>query len=239
MASVNRREFLLASAVLTNTACHSAKGESITAPNSYVLPQGAKIVFQGDSVTDANRSNATTYPNIASAMGYGYPLFIAQHLLLARPKQALELYNRARGGDTIPLMQARWQADTIDFQPDLLSILIGLNDFVADYTNPNYATLYEDRYTALIDRTRQALPNVQIVIVEPYAINDTPVPEFDSVRAAAARVATYADAIFVPIHDMLNQHVREQTHEYWFDEQHPTIAGSAAIAEQWLKKVGL
>jgi hypothetical protein len=38
---------------------------------------------------------------------------------------------------------------------------------------------------------------------------------------------------------MLNQHVSENGLDYWFNDQHPTIAGSAAIANQWLKVVGL
>jgi lysophospholipase L1-like esterase len=240
LESVNRREFLLASVVLAGAACRSASGENITSPEqTYTLPDGARILFQGDSITDAGHDSGTLDPNVPSALGYGYPLFIAQHLLLARPKQALKVYNRARGGDTVPLLQARWQTDAINLQPDLLTILIGLNDFVADYTKPNYAAIYEQNYTALVDQTRQALPNTQLVIVEPYAIHDPPVPEFDSIRAAAARVAAHANAIWVPLHDILNQYVSEETHEYWFNDQHPTIAGSAAIAEQWLNKVGL
>lgn len=237
MEDVNRREFLLTSALLTSVACRSSDAMSPAPP--YVLPDGARIVFQGDSVTDATHWPGTTAANNAAAMGYGYPLFIAQHLLFSRPKQQLKLFNRARGGDTVPLLQARWQADVIDMQPDLLSILIGLNDFVADYGNPDYATKYEQGYMALVDQTRQALPQTQLVIVEPYAITDVPVPEFQNIRDAAARVATHADAIYVPIHDMLNKHVKDNGQAYWFDEQHPTIAGSAAIASQWLQRVGL
>jgi lysophospholipase L1-like esterase len=260
MDPVNRREFLLTSALFTSAACRSRDG--VTAPPndnqdpdstsggdpdqppSYTLSNGARIVFQGASETDSDREGGTLDPNNALSMGHGYPLFIAQHLLFANPQKQLQIFNRARGGDTVPLLQARWQTDTIDVQPDLLSILIGLNDYVAnynsqEYTSQEYPKVYEANYKALIDTTRHALPNTQIVIIEPYVIYDQPVPDFDAMRAAAQRVATYADAIFVPIHDMLNQHVSENGHAYWFNDQHPTIAGSAAIANQWLKVVGL
>lgn len=238
MEEVNRRKFLIRSALLTGVAaCSSSKAISPQPP--YVLPDGARIVFQGDSVTDVNRGGGTLNPNNAASLGYGYPLFIAQYLLLSRPNQQLKLFNRARGGDTVPLLQERWQASVIDEQPDLLSIMIGLNDFVADSDAPDYAVKYEQRYKALIDQTRNALPQTQLVIVEPYLIDVDPVPEFDSMREAAVRVATYAEAIYVPTHDMLNRLARENGHEYWFDEQHPTIAGSAALARQWLKTVGL
>lgn len=238
MEEVNRRKFLLGSALLTGAAaCSSSKAMAPQDP--YVLPAGARIVFQGDSITDADHWPGTIDPNHAAGMGYGYPLFIAQHLLLSRPNQQLKLFNRARGGDTVPLLQDRWQASVIDMQPDLLSIMIGLNDFVADSGTPDYAIKYEQRYNALIDTTRNALPQTQLVIVEPYLVDIDPVPEFDSMREVAVRVAKYADAIYVPTHDMLNRLIRENGHQYWFNDQHPTIAGSAAIASQWLKTVGL
>jgi lysophospholipase L1-like esterase len=197
-------------------------------------------VFQGDSITDSDHWPGTTDANNALAMGYGYPLFLAQHLLFSQPNQQLQLFNRARGGDTVPLLQARWQTDAIDLQPDLLSILVGINDFVANYPNPDYAAIYEQNYMALIDTTVQALPNTKLVILEPYVMADVPVPEFQSIRDAAARVAQHANAIFVPLQDMLNTHASQQTRTYWIaDQAHPTIAGSAAIANQWLQIVGL
>lgn len=237
MQGVNRRQFLMGSALVTGAAaCSSSK--AMAPPPPYVLPAGARIVFQGDSITDADHWPGTLDPNHAAGLGYGYPLFIAQHLLLTRPNHKLQLFNRARGGDTVPLLQERWKTSVIDIHPHLLSIMIGLNDFVADSGTPDYALRYEQRYRALIDTTRSALPQTQLVIVEPYLVDTEPVPEFDSMREAALRVARYAEAIYVPTHDLLNRLIRENGHQYWFDDQHPTVAGSAAIASQWLKAVG-
>lgn len=245
MEDVNRRDFLLTSATLAAMACGSGDSHAsnqITAPNTpLTLPNGAVILFQGDSIPNADRSAASIDPNDADCMGYGFALFIAMKQLYASPNQGLQFYNRSIGGDTVPLLQARWQTDTIDIRPDLLSILVGINDFVADYQNPNVATIYEQNYTALLDSTLQALPNVKLVIMEPYLVSSTPVPEFQAMRDAAARVAQQANAIFVPLQDMFNQHVSQQTANYWIKDQaiaHPTIAGHAAIAYQWLQYVG-
>jgi lysophospholipase L1-like esterase len=244
MEDVNRREFLLTSASLSAMACgsgdHSSKNQ-ITGPNTppLTLPTGATILFQGDSIPNADRSAGSTDANNADCMGYGFALFIAMKQLYANPNQGLQFYNRSFGGDTVPLLQARWQTDTIDIKPDLLSILVGINDFANDYQDPNVATIYEQNYTALINSTLQALPNVKLVIMEPYIIADAPVPGFQAIRDAAAQVAQQANAIFVPLQDMLNQHISQQTATYWVkDQAHPTIAGHAAIAYQWLQYVG-
>jgi lysophospholipase L1-like esterase len=252
MDDVNRREFLLASAMFTASACSShehASSNTITTPGTpsspYTLPNGARVLFQGDSITDSDRSAATTDPNNADAMGTGYALFVAQYLLLKYPPKQLLFYNRSNGGDTVPLLQARWQTDTIDLQPDFLNIMIGINDFAEDSTDPNVATTYEQNYTALINSTLQALPNVKLVILEPYADTSSGTPSsvaaFAAVRAAAAQVAQQANAIFVPLQDMFTQYISAQpSSHYWLiDNTHPTIAGSAAIANQWIQTVGL
>ncbi len=237
MKDINRRRLLLSSAVLAGAACRSSEAMSPLVP--YVLPDGARIVFQGDSITDVDHWPGTIDPNNARGMGDGYPFMIAHHLLFTRPRQNLLLFNRARGGDTVPLLQSRWQSDVINMRPDLLSIMIGINDFFADAGSANYATKYESGYKALIDQTREALTNTQIVIVEPYLIDDELEADFKSIRDASVRVAAYAEAIYVPTHDMLKRLVQQNGHNYWLDDQHPTIPGSAAIAEQWLKTVGL
>jgi lysophospholipase L1-like esterase len=261
--NIDRREFLFTSAFITASACSSGERGHITSPPdtpsdstpdtpsdsepsdppatpAYVLPNGGTVLFQGDSITDSDHWPGTIYPNNARAMGCGYAMFVAQQLLYAYPKKQLLCYNRARGGDTVPLLQARWQTDALDLKPDLLSILIGINDYAADYENPKIADIYEENYTKLVDDTRKALPNVQFVILEPYVMADVPTTPFQVIRDAAKRVAKHVDAIFVPLQDMLDQHAREETRTYWIaDQAHPTIAGSAAIAKQWLKYVGL
>jgi lysophospholipase L1-like esterase len=173
-------------------------------------------------------------------MGEGYALFVAQQLLLDYHQKNLQFYNRARGGDKVKDLQDRWQTDALDLQPDLLSILIGVNDFGAYYEDPKVAENYEAQYTALVDTTIKALPNTQLVILEPYVMADVPTTAFQGMRDAAKRVAQHANAIFVPLQDMLDAHAAEDTRTYWVaDQAHPTIAGSAAIAKQWLKIVGL
>jgi lysophospholipase L1-like esterase len=104
---------------------------------------------------------------------------------------------------------------------------------------------YEQQYTALLDQTRRALPQVKIIVLEPFvlrtgAVTDRWFPEFDERRAAAARVAKAAKAAFVPLQKVFDQHVHTAPPAYWAaDGVHPTPAGHAVIAEQWRHAAGL
>jgi lysophospholipase L1-like esterase len=125
--------------------------------------------------------------------------------------------------------------------PDVLSILIGVNDFWHKLSSGYTGTVedYEHQYIALLDDTRRALPRVRLIVLEPFvlrcgAVDDRWFPEFDQRRAAAEQVARRAGAAFVPLQQVFNDLARRSTPQYWAaDGVHPTPAGHAAIAEQW------
>ncbi|MFI5236144.1 MAG: GDSL-type esterase/lipase family protein, partial [Gemmatimonadales bacterium] len=100
-------------------------------------------------------------------------------------------------------------------------------------------------YAALLDDTRRALPQVRLVVLEPFALRTGSVdgrwyPEFDQRRGAAARVATRAGAIFVPLQAMFDDLCKQAPPANWAaDGVHPTPAGHATIADAWMKAVVL
>ncbi len=206
---------------------------------------GSVILFQGDSITDCGRDRAVAEPNQARALATGYPLLIASRLLDDRPEAAFRIYNRGVSGNTVPDLDARWQADTLDLKPDLLSILIGVNDIWHTLNGTYHGTVeqYEAQYNALLDRTKQALPGVRLVVMEPFvlrtgAVTDAWFPAFDQRRAAAARVADRAGAAFVPLHALFERLSRVAPPAYWAaDGVHPTVAGHDVIARAWLETV--
>lgn len=238
---INRREFLAATAALATATQISG---AIADPPSQ---QGRVILFQGDSITDAGRDRNSTKPNDAGALGSGYPLLVTAAVLAARPKDGLQFYNRGISGNKVPDLQQRWQRDTLDFKPDVMSILIGVNDFWHKLDHGYTGTVqdYEQQYTALLDETRRALPNLRLVVLEPFvlrtgAVTERWFPEFDQRRAAAARVAAHAKAAFVPLQSIFNDKVRSAAPAYWAaDGVHPTAAGHAVIAEQWRRAAHL
>jgi len=205
------------------------------------------ILFQGDSITDAGRNRTTAGENNSAALGVGYPLIAASHMLRAHPDSGLHIFNRGISGDKVPQLQARWETDTIALKPDILSILVGVNDLWHKLNGNSSGTVaeFESQYNALIEGTKAALPSVRLVILEPFvlvtgAVDSKWFPEFDERRAAAARVARRAGATFIPLQSMFTQLARSAPPAYWLgDGVHPTIAGHAAIADSWREAVGL
>lgn len=247
----NRREFVAATGALLGAAF---------VPSSLLRPRGggsghergapadgSVVLFQGDSITDCGRNRKNENANAAPALGTGYPLLVASEVLDAHPDAELRFFNRGVSGDKVPDLEKRWDADALALQPDVISILIGVNDYWARSKHGYTGTPrdYEEGYDALLDRTRQALPKVRLVVMEPFvlrfgAVDATWFPEFDERRAIAARVAQRAGAAFIPLQAMFDDLARKAPPEYWLiDGVHPTPAGHAAIAEQWRRAVGL
>ncbi|HEY2804851.1 MAG TPA: SGNH/GDSL hydrolase family protein [Gemmatimonadales bacterium] len=205
------------------------------------------VLFQGDSITDCGRSRDVAAPNRAAALGTGYPLLIASEVLAEQPRRDIAFFNRGISGNRVPDLTARWQADTLDLRPDVLSVLIGVNDLWHKLMGQSSGTVaeYESGYAALLSQASSALPGVRLVVLEPFVLRTGAVtgawfPEFDERRAAARRVADAARATFVPLQGMFERLSRSAPPEYWAaDGVHPTPAGHAEIARLWRQKVRL
>ena len=160
----------------------------------------------------------------------------------------MNIYNRGISGNKVPDLDARWQADCLDLKPALLSILIGVNDIWHKLNGRYDGTVesYEKGFAALVRRTRDALPRLNVIICEPFvlrcgAVNEKWFPEFDERRAAAARVAKGAGALWVPFQSMFDKAVAAGTKpEYWAaDGVHPSVAGHALMAKTWREVAGI
>jgi lysophospholipase L1-like esterase len=237
----SRREFLgSAAAILLSSPRFTQSWLNAAYASSVVL-------FQGDSVTDNYHDKKIILANDQRALGAGYPYLIAAAELRGHPERGLSFFNRGVSGNKIPDLEARWQTDTLDLKPNVLSVLIGVNDFWHTMLNGYSATLadYEARYLALLERTRSALPGIRLVVIEPVAlrgkfVDDRWYPAFAGYQAAAKRVARASGAIFIPLQDYFDQAARHGGTQPWlFDGIHPTPAGHAIIAERWRRAVKL
>jgi len=242
---LSRRDFVAAAGVVAAAPILAGRWPS---PVGGRPPAAVRtILFQGDSITDAGRDRAEHRPGIGAALGTGYPLLLSAQLMHEHPQQQLACYNRGVSGDRVPDLASRWAGDTLALKPDLLSILVGVNDFWHKLFRGYSGTVedYERAYSALLQRTRAALPSVSFVIMEPFALPTGAVdarwhPEFDQRRAAAQRVAQTAGATYVPLQAMFDDLLKDAPAEYWSaDGVHPTPAGHAAIAHAWRQAVGL
>jgi lysophospholipase L1-like esterase len=244
-SGVSRRGFVVAAGGVVGLALLPEQARA--AARRADPPPGLTVLFQGDSITDGGRVRSVAEPNRGDALGAAYPFLVAAALLEAHPDRGLRFFNRGVSGDKVPQLEARWQADALDLRPDVVSVLVGVNDFwhTLDGNYRGTADDYERGYAALLARTRQALPGVRLVVIEPFVlgtgvITDAWFPEFDRRRERAARVARQAGATFISAHQMFEQLARRAPAAYWAaDGVHPTLAGHAAIANRWLRAVHL
>jgi len=248
----SRRDFLkttsLASAgLLTIPQIVSAAFNSEAVKKKRVMiNKDDVILFQGDSITDAGRKKDDAAFNAASALGSGYSMIATSDLLFKYADKNLKIYNRGISGNKVYQLAERWEKDCLDLKPNVLSILIGVNDFWHKVLGRYDGTIetYRKDYKALIDRTKQKLPEVKLIIGEPYAVNgikavdDKWYPDFNEYRAAAKEIAESYGAAFIPYQAVYDKAQKEAPGVYWTaDGVHPTLAGANLMARAWMEAV--
>ena len=134
---IHRRDFLRKGALCTGAAALSSQvaaateEDSAASANGYsyrrpAFKKGSRLLFIGDSITDMkwgrNEKDRNHY------LGHSYVYLIASRLGVDMPEAQLEFFNRGHSGNRITNLRSRWQTDVIDMKPDLLSVLVGVND---------------------------------------------------------------------------------------------------------------
>ena len=199
-----------------------------------------KILFQGDSITDCGRSRDND-----SYLGHGYPRFVQGKLMVSEPGKHTFI-NRGISGNRIVDVYARIKADILNVKPDVMSILIGINDVWHEIGNHNGvdAPKFEKIYDMLITEIKEALPDIKIMILEPFVLKvcatienwDIFNPETKLRAQASKRIAEKHNLTFIPLQDMFDAMPDNVLPDYWAgDGVHPTAAGHELISNEWIK----
>ena len=203
---------------------------------------GKVILFQGDSITDAGRSREEVPANIG--LGVGYPYLVSANLLYNDAELNWQIFNRGISGNRVVDLYARWKIDALNIKPDILSILIGVNDTWHEKARQNGVEVprYEMIFRMLLEWTKKELPETKLVLMEPFvflseAVDETWLDEIAARRAVVKKLAEEFGAIFIPLQDMFNEALKKNDNTlYWLrDGVHPTAAGHQLIADAWLK----
>ncbi len=200
-----------------------------------------KILFQGDSITDAGRSRNGF--NTLEDLGHGYPYYSAQLIKEAFPDTDFEFVNYGISGNRAENLRARWQAEAIDVQPDIVSILVGVNDTwhraaKGDWMPAEYFEIcYRDILTQLKEKT-----NAKIIILEQFLLHVPDKAHFAEDMAAKIQVTRklareFAD-VFIPLDGLFAAECIDNDPTHWAaDGVHPTEAGARFIAGHYLNAV--
>jgi lysophospholipase L1-like esterase len=250
----SRRNFL------TKTAVGTAAMISIPAIVSNAMPVDSEktkkkyslfenenvVLFQGDSITDASREKERELPNNPRSLGQGYAFLAASILLNALPEKNLTIYNRGISGNKVYQLADRWQKDCLDLNPDILSILIGVNDYwhSRDGRYSSTPEVYENDYRTLLKRTKETIPEIKLVLCEPFyvlntsAVDESWVEPMKKYQAAAKKIAKEFKTLWVPFQEIFDEAVKHAPATYWTaDGVHPAMPGAQLMAEAWLRVV--
>jgi lysophospholipase L1-like esterase len=255
MAELKRRAFITsaacaAAAVTVGTEAAEAQANaSGVAGYTYRLPKtkgGTTLLFQGDSITDMkwgrNQRDRNHY------LGHSYVYLIAARLLTDMPEAKLNVLTRGVSGNTVADLKARWQKDALDLKPDVLSILIGVNDVGRAVRSRRDVDI--DAFTAayrwLLDQSRRANPELKIVLLEPFVLPVTRVKaaweawrgQIDRLRAVVAGLASEHKAVLLRTQDIFDEAARRVAPSHWiWDGAHPLPQGHELIARNWIESV--
>ena len=202
-----------------------------------------RILFQGDSITDCGRRRESF-----TSMGNGYPYLVKSELGLAEPAKH-EFIKRGISGNRIVDVYARLKSDIINIKPDVMSILIGVNDVWHEFgENPNGvdADKFFKFYCMLIEEVKAALPDLKIFIMEPFVLQGTATTKEDRwngfatevpKRAAMAKkVAEKYGLPFVPLQSGFDKLLESAPADFWLEDGvHPTSAGHQFLKNEWIK----
>lgn len=195
------------------------------------------VLFIGDSITDSWRNREDD-----RYRGSGWATMTAGKIALDYPGK-YNIINRGIGGNRTADLVARVKKDCINLKPDIMTVMIGVNDVwhEVDYANGISAEYGEILYDLFIHQVKEALPDVKIFVLEPFAflgyatekhweVYEKEVP----IRAQVSRrIAEKYGLPFVELKDKLQALIDQTSIEYvCYDGVHPTCAGHELISRE-------
>ena len=202
-----------------------------------------RILFQGDSITDASR-NREALPESNNGFGAGYPGLVAARIFGDHLGNEYNVINRGISGNRVVDLYARWKVDCLNLKPDVLSILIGVNDTWHEKGHQNGVEVdrYKLIFDMLLDWTVKTLPEIKLVLMEPFVLEHGAVtadwlPEIAARGAVVKELAAKYNAIFIPCQQILNDAAAKAGSGELIlrDGVHPTLMGHQVLADAWLK----
>ena len=195
-----------------------------------------KILFQGDSVTDAGRDRSNP-----ADMGEGYPRYASAMIQDSFPDTEFEFVNLGIGGNRTEHLVERLETDFVEIQPDIVSIMIGVNDVWHHYSHGIETSdeQFEQNYRAVLD-TIKSRTNARILMIQPFLLETVDpakqayTEELARKQAIVKKLADeYADA-YLPLDEILHAETEEEPAYYAADGVHPTPDGACFIGEAYL-----
>ena len=199
-----------------------------------------KILFQGDSITDAGRDKRNYHQ-----MGNGYPKYASKIIAAQFPEISFEFINLGISGNRTDQLFDRLYSDAIALEPDIISILIGINDVWHRYGSSRIETTdaqFETNYRAILMHLREQT-NAKIVMLSPYLLD---CEDKDQVREGLKTVLPivrklakeFAD-VYIPLDQLFAEALKTQPEPKFYsaDGVHPNANGAQFIGKIYAEYV--
>ncbi|WP_410586847.1 SGNH/GDSL hydrolase family protein [Amycolatopsis sp. lyj-23] len=224
---------------------------------TITLEPHSTVLFTGDSITDLWRPDGEDR--------CGYPLLVAGEWCFRHPARPLTWINAAHAGDTTEDLEARWRTDVLDAHPDVVSVLVGVNDNGRHTFDPTAREMSAAEFTANYHRLLAPLAEAgtALILIEPFLV-----PVRGDITAGIHRDGDAAEVVvgedtrqawrtgldpkIRAVRDLAAEYHAEllaadalfaalstsDRPERWSEDGvHPTPAGHRALAEAWLDLV--
>ena len=197
-----------------------------------------RLVFIGDSITDAGRALEPPY-------GSGYVSLLRSYLLARFPASNLTFINKGVGGDTVRHLDKRWEQDVVSQYPNWLSVMIGINDVWRHFANNPAEAVplgeFTDTLRRLVQRAKQAA-HCGVILMTPYMIEPNrshPMRAMmDTYGAAVGLIASEVGATLVDTQAAWDRALEAKPPSFWSADQiHPGSPGHAVLALEFLSRI--
>lgn len=205
------------------------------------LKSGQTVVFIGDSITEADRRLPQFSP-----LGVGFVRFFSDLIQIRDPEKKISFINKGINSNTISHLLSRWSDDVLEHNPDVLFILIGINDATRFLDKSSSLHCSPDEfvniYRRLIDETKRHLPECRIILLSPFFISAG-----DNINGSYRKnlielVGEYIQAVHTVSNEFGVEHIQlsetfrklirlSNSSVFSEDKIHPNQTGHLAIAE--------
>jgi lysophospholipase L1-like esterase len=209
-------------------------------PVPLKVEKGDRVVFLGDSITEAGNGHAK-----------GYVVLIRKALEEKLSKDGIEVIGAGISGNKVPDLQGRLQRDVLARKPTIVVIYIGINDVWHGETDPKrgtskekYQAGLEDIISRITDAGGRALlctPSVIGEKIDGSNRNDARLDEYADISRAVAK------KLKVPLCDLRKEFLRRLAKDnpgnkasgvLTTDGVHLNDAGNALVAKVILSNLG-
>lgn len=205
----------------------------------HEVPSVVTILFQGDSITEEGRD----YSRIDD-LGTGYAMMVANWFSAEYAERKVKLLNRGVAADRIKDLKNRWQKDCLNLKPNIVSILIGINDTVGKHfwKSPTSTRIFEEDYRNILEQTRDIL-GAKIVLLTPFMVYMTKKQQIyktilNQKINVIKKLSKEFNTLLIPLDEIFEEAIKKREPTYWSkDGIHPTPMGHSLIARSWLKAI--